>query len=145
MVAAVRASGIRPRAFLIQDYHFYPLPALLRQAFPNTPILHYTHIPFPGPATLKLIPRYWRDTILAGMLGADVIGLQTLWDARSFLGSCEELLEAEVDYKNRTVLVADGRVVKIRMFPASTGPAAMQQTMDSPGVLSARQRLAPYL
>ena len=145
MVAAVRASGIRPRAFLIQDYHFYPLPALLRQAFPNTPILHYTHIPFPGPATLKLIPRHWRDTILAGMLGADVIGLQTQWDARSFLGSCEELLEAEVDYKNRTVLAADGRVVKIRVFPASTGPAAVQQTMDSPGVFSARQRLAPYL
>jgi trehalose 6-phosphate synthase len=145
MVAAVRASGIRPRAFLIQDYHFYPLPALLRQAFPNTPILHYTHIPFPGPATLKLIPRHWRDTILAGMLGADVIGLQTLWDARSFLGCCEELLDAVVDYKNRTVLAADGRVAKIRVFPASTDPAAVQQTMDSPGVLSARQRLAPYL
>jgi len=145
MVAAVRASGIRPRAFLIQDYHFYPLPALLRQAFPDTPILHYTHIPFPGPATLKLIPQHWRDAILVGMLGADVIGLQTLWDARSFLGSCEELLGAEVDYKNRTVLAADGRVVRVRVFPASTDPAAVQQTMHSPGVLSARQRLAPFL
>jgi trehalose-6-phosphate synthase len=58
------------------------------------------------------------------MLGADVIGLQTLWDARSFLGSCEELLGAEVDYKNRTVLAADGRVVRVRVFPASTDPAA---------------------
>ena len=145
MVDAVRASGICPRAFLIQDYHFYPLPALLRQMFPNIPILHYTHIPFPGPATLKLIPRHWRDAILTGMLGADVIGLQTHWDATSFLGNCEELLGAEVDYENKTVRAADGRVVRVRVFPASTDPAAVRQTMDSPGVLSARQRLAPYL
>jgi len=145
MVAAVRASRIRPRAFLIQDCHFYPLPALLRQAYPDTPILHYTHIPFRGPATLKLIPRQWRDAILMGMLGADIVGLQTLWDARSFLGCCEELLGAEVDYKNRIVLAADGRVVKVRVFAAGTDPAAVQQTMQSPGVRSARQRLAPYL
>jgi len=145
MVAAVRGSGIRPRAFLIQDYHFYPLPALLRQPFPNTPILHYTHIPFPGPATLKLIPKHWRDEILLGMLGADVIGLQTLWDSRSFLASCEELLGAEVDYKNGIVLAADGRAVTVHVFPAGTDPAAVQQTMHSPGVLSARQRLAPFL
>ena len=144
MVAAVRASGIRPSAFLIQDYHFYPLPALLRQAFPNTPTLHYTHIPFPGPATLKLIPQHWRDVILTGMLGADVVGLQTHWDARSFLGCCEELLGAEVDYQNRTVLAADGRAVRVRVFPASTDPVTVQQTMRSPSVLSARQRLAPY-
>ena len=144
MVAAVRASGIRPQAFLIQDYHFYPLPALLRQPFPNTPILHYTHIPFPGPATLKLIPQHWRNAILVGMLGADVIGLQTLWDARSFLGSCEELLGAEVNYTNQTVHAPDGRVVRVRVFPASTDPTAVQQTMHSSGVLSARQRLAPF-
>jgi trehalose 6-phosphate synthase len=145
MVEAVLASGIHPRAFLIQDYHFYPLPALLRQAFPGTPSLHYTHIPFPGPATLKLIPRQWRDAILLGMLGADVIGLQTRRDTRSLLGCCEELLQAQVDYKNSTVLAADGRVVRVRGFPASTDPAAVQQTMHSSGVLSARRRLAPFL
>ncbi len=145
MATAVRASGISPRAILIQDYHFYPLPALLRRVFPDIPILHYTHIPFPGPATLKLIPRHWRDAILAGMLGADVIGLQTLWDARVFLGSCEELLGAEVDYKKQTVHAADGRVVRVRVFPASTDPAAVQETMQSSGVFSARQRLAPFL
>jgi trehalose 6-phosphate synthase len=145
MAAAVRASGMRPSAFLIQDYHFYPLPALLRQSFPNTPILHYTHIPFPGPATLKLIPQHWRDAILLGMLGADVVGLQTLWDAKAFLGSCEELLGAEIDYKKQTVHAADGRVVRVRVFPASTDPTAVQETLHSSSVLSARQRLAPYL
>ena len=52
-------------------------PALLREAFPDTPILHFTHIPFPDPPVLRLIPDAWRQTILRGMLGADVVGLQT--------------------------------------------------------------------
>src|SRR5205085_8505177 len=63
---AIQESNIKPAAFLIQDYHLYPLPALLREVFPETPSLHFTHIPFPDPATLKLIPQSWRDTILHG-------------------------------------------------------------------------------
>src|SRR5262249_14169874 len=54
VVVAIRASGIKPRAFLIQDYHFYVLPSLLREVFPNVPILHFTHIPFPDAAAFKL-------------------------------------------------------------------------------------------
>lgn len=139
---AIRQAGITPRAFLIQDYHLYPLPALLREIYPETPSLHFTHIPFPDSATLKLIPQNWRDTILHGMLGADVVGMQTLWDARPFLGCCEELLGAEVDYKNSTVRARDGRRVKVRAFPASTDPAEAGQLMRSPKVAEARARLA---
>ncbi|PYK89747.1 MAG: hypothetical protein DME40_09875, partial [Verrucomicrobia bacterium] len=87
---AIRKSGIKPRAFLIQDYHLYPLPALLREVFPEVPSLHFTHIPFPDFTMLKLIPQSWRDTILQGLLGADVVGMQTEWDSRPFLGCCEE-------------------------------------------------------
>jgi trehalose 6-phosphate synthase len=139
---AIRESGIKPRAFLIQDYHLYPLPELLREAFPEVPSLHFTHIPFPDAATLKLIPQSWRDTILHGLLGADVVGMQTDWDARPFLGCCEELLGATVDYKNGTVVARDGRVVRVRTFPASTDPAAVKQSMQSPVVAAARSRLA---
>ena len=137
-------SGIRPRAFLIQDYHLYPLPALLREVFPQVPSLHFTHIPFPDAATLKLIPQGWRDCILHGLLGADVVGMQTNWDARPFLGCCEELLGAKVDYKNGTVLARDGRLVRVRVFPASTDPLAVEQSMLSPAVETARHRLARW-
>lgn len=142
---AVLSSGIQPRAFLIQDYHLYPLPALLRETFPDVPSLHFTHIPFPDPATLKLIPKEWRDTILNGLLGADVVGMQTQWDARPFLACCEELLDAEVDYQNGTVVADDGRVVRVRAFPASSDPAALEQTMQSSGVAAARARLSRVL
>lgn len=141
---AIEDSGIKPRAFLIQDYHLYPLPLLLRNAFPNVPSLHFTHIPFPDSATLKLIPQAWRDVILQGMLGADVVGMQTQWDARPFLGCCEELLGAAVDYENGTVRAADGRTVKVRAFPASTDPVAVEQSIQSPNVAAARTRLARW-
>jgi trehalose 6-phosphate synthase len=145
LVKAVRASGIQPRAFLVQDYHLYPLPALLREAFPNTPSLHFTHIPFPDPATLKLIPKSWRNAILSGLLGADLVGMQTEWDTRPFLMCCEELLGTEVDYARGKVRAPDGRQVRVRAFPASTDPEALNQTMGSPAVEAARSRLAPDL
>jgi trehalose 6-phosphate synthase len=139
---AILESGIKPRAFLIQDYHLYPLPELLREVFPDVPSLHFTHIPFPDSATLKLIPQSWRDTILHGLLGADVVGMQTDWDARPFLGCCEELLRATVDYKEGTVVARDGRVVRVRVFPASANPTAVKQSMQAPAVAAARERLA---
>jgi trehalose 6-phosphate synthase len=142
---AIRSAGIKPRAFLIQDYHLYPLPALLREMFPQVPSLHFTHIPFPDSATLKLIPKGWRDTILHGMLGADVVGMQTLWDARPFLGCCEELLGATVDYNDSSVISRDGRRVKVRVFSASADPKAVEESMRSPGLDAARTRLAPLI
>ncbi|MBV9007557.1 MAG: trehalose-6-phosphate synthase [Verrucomicrobia bacterium] len=138
---AIEESGITPRAFLIQDYHLYPLPALLREAFPKTPSLHFTHIPLPDSATLKLIPQSWRDTILQGLLGANVVGMQTEWDVRRFLSCCEELIGAEVEYKDRTVISRDGRRVRVRAFPASTDPAEIRQAMKLSGVQEARERL----
>jgi len=145
MVVAIRASGIKPRAFLIQDYHFYPLPGLLRQVFPDIPSLHFTHIPFPDAATLKLIPQSWREAILHGLLGADVIGMQTQWDARPFLGCCDELLGLSVDYPRSAVLAPDGRIVKVQVFPASVAPGEVRRVLRSPEAGTARERLAAHL
>src|ERR1051326_7927475 len=56
---SIAASGWNPDAFLLQDYHLYPLPAMLRKRFPSTPILHFTHIPFPGPGAWCQLPPAW--------------------------------------------------------------------------------------
>src|SRR5262245_21911063 len=49
MAEAVVATEMPVGAFLIQDYHLYPLAKLLRERFPDTPSLHFIHIPFPDP------------------------------------------------------------------------------------------------
>lgn len=139
---AIHDSGTPVSAFLIQDYHLYPLPALLRERFPGTPSLHFTHIPFPDPPTLRLIPDNWRRVILGGLLGADIVGMQTPSDVRNFRHACEELLGRDADAGRSTVTAPDGRTVRVRAFPASTDPAAVRELMDSPAVTQAVDRLA---
>jgi trehalose 6-phosphate synthase len=144
MAVAIARAGRRPRAFLVQDYHLYPLPDLLRASFPDTPVLHFTHIPFPDPPILRLIPDKWRQTILRGMLGADVVGLQTPMDVRSFLSCCVEFVDdAVVDGDRCAVRMSDGREVCVRAYPASVDPTALRRTMRSAEVAAADERLAP--
>ena len=143
LAVAIARSGRPPRAFLIQDYHLYPLPDLLRATFPDTPILHFTHIPFPDPPVLRLIPERWRQTILRGMLGADIVGLQTPMDVRSFLSCCTEFLDVAVDTARCVVQMGDGREVRVRAYPASVDPPALRRSMRSPEVAAADARLAP--
>jgi trehalose 6-phosphate synthase len=145
LAAAIAKDCAHARAFLIQDYHLYPLPALLRERFPQTPMLHFTHIPFPDVAVLKLLPAAWRTAILRGLLGADVVGLQTPQDVQAFLGACNDLLGLVVDPLRSTVLVEPRRRVAVRAYPASVNPTALLRTMQSAGVEAARQRLRPRL
>lgn len=131
-------------AFLIQDYHLYPLPQALRAFFPSTPMLHFTHIPFPEPSVFRLLPAPWRRRILNGLLSADVVGLQTSKDVRAFLACCADLLSGvDVDADEGTVTGEDGRAVRVRTYPASVDPAEISQSMQAPSVERSRRRLVP--
>ncbi len=141
---AIVATCDRPRAFLLQDYHLYPLPALLRERFPDTPILHFTHIPFPDSTVLQLLPRAWRETILRGLLGADVVGLQTHDDVTAFLACCQAFLGSSIDRDCATVVAEDGRTVRVRPYPASVEPRVLRRIMRSATVAAAHQRLADH-
>ncbi|MBI4213761.1 MAG: trehalose-6-phosphate synthase [Chloroflexi bacterium] len=141
LAETIRSSCSDVRAFLIQDYHLYPLPALLRQRFPDTPILHFTHIPFPVPPRMRLLPGAWREVILRGLLGADVVGMQTRGDADAFLDCCRELLGCSVDREKLAVETDDGRLVRVRVYPASADPAELGHAMQSPAVAEARARM----
>ncbi len=141
MADAIAATEIPARAFLIQDYHLYPLAALLRARFPKVPSLHFIHIPFPDPMTLRLIPRAWREAILRGLLGADVVGLQTPADVRAFLACCEEELGATVD-RERDMVIQAGHNVRARAFPMSIDPAEVSLMQASEAMNTAREALA---
>jgi trehalose 6-phosphate synthase len=93
---------------------------------------------------MKLIPAVWRETILRGMLGADVVGLQTPADVEAFLACCTNLLGVAID-PIRSTVVTQGRRVRVRAYPASVDPQALQRLMRSSAVASARQKLAPRL
>lgn len=144
IASAIASACPAPSGFLLQDYHLYPLPKVLRRYFPSVPILHFTHIPFPEPSLLKLLPSEWGRQIVEGLLAADVVGLQTHSDVQAFLACCAELVKtATVDLAGETVQAEDGRLVRVRAYAASVDPAEIRGAMQSDAVMHARRRLFP--
>ncbi|HJU44296.1 MAG TPA: trehalose-6-phosphate synthase [Vicinamibacterales bacterium] len=112
-VVADEAGGGEP-IVLVQDYHFALAPRILRHQLPHGRVVAFWHIPWPRPRTLRTCP--WALELLDGLLGSDIVGLQTDDDCRNFLGSVEALLDAEVDLSERTVTYR-GRVTAVRAYP----------------------------
>ncbi len=56
----------------VQDYHLMLVPEMLRRKRAKARIGWFCHIPWPPPDTFGILP--WREEILEGLLGADVLG-----------------------------------------------------------------------
>lgn len=96
----------------IHDYQLMLLPAMVREELPDTRIGFFLHIPFPSYELFRLLP--WREELLHGMLGADLIGFHTYDYARHFLSSIRRLLGLE----NNLGIVRDrNSMSKVDVFP----------------------------
>ncbi|ACU04433.1 bifunctional alpha,alpha-trehalose-phosphate synthase (UDP-forming)/trehalose-phosphatase [Pedobacter heparinus] len=92
----------------IHDYQLLLLPCLIRSEQQEVTIGFFQHIPFPSFEIFRLIP--WREQLIAGMLGADLLGFHTFDDARHFLSAASRLSSSNLSdniliYKNRQVVV----------------------------------------
>ncbi|MFZ1865022.1 MAG: trehalose-6-phosphate synthase [Polyangiales bacterium] len=56
----------------VQDYHLMLVPGMVRAERPKARIGWFCHIPWPPPDTFGILP--WREDLLEGLLGADVLG-----------------------------------------------------------------------
>ena len=122
----LRLADGRDAVTLVQDYHLALVPALLRGRSPEAPIVHFSHIPFAGPTEMRILPQPVRESLLAGMLGADVVGFQAPSWAENFLLCCRGLPDARVDLRRRLVRWKD-RDVRVRVYPISIDPAALRE------------------
>lgn len=98
--------------FWVHDYHLMLLPHFLRTYFPKTDIGFFLHIPFPSSEIFRILP--WRNEILEGMLGADLIGFHTYEYARHFLSSALRLLGHENEFGTITI---EDRLVMVDNYP----------------------------
>ncbi len=96
----------------VHDYHLLLLPRLLRDRLPQARIGFFLHIPFPAPDVFRALP--WRQAILEGLLGADLIGFHTPSYARHFTKVVQQLaaLKTSVDH-----FWWQGRTVRVGAFP----------------------------
>ncbi|SCL75910.1 Trehalose-phosphate synthase [Methanoculleus chikugoensis] len=96
----------------IHDYHLMLLPQMLRERLPDAEIGYFHHIPFPSFEVFRHLP--WRNEILSGLLGADLIGFHTYGYVRHFLSSVRRILGYEHSFGE----VRTGtRVVRTDLFP----------------------------
>ncbi len=125
----------------VQDYQLQLVPQLLRELRPDLRIGFFLHIPFPPIELYERIP--WRDELVDGLLGADLVGFQTPGAASNFLRLARRR-PGVVGAKGRAHL-ADGRMVRIRDFPISIDSQGFHDLANSPEVLQEADRLREEL
>lgn len=96
----------------IHDYHLLMLPQMIREQRPDISIGLFSHVPFPSFEIFRLLP--WRQEIIEGMLGADLIGFQTYDYVRHFMSSVRRLLGVD-SFFNRISI--GERTLKVDVFP----------------------------
>ncbi len=134
-----------PPYILLQDYHLYLAPAFVRQGVPDATILHFTHIPWPGPRYWGLLPEFMRRRIHEDMCACDIVGLQTMGDVRNFLHCCESMLDGvDIDY-GQCLLRYHGHTTRVRHYPISVDAEGLLNYVNSPEVETYKQRLRPLL
>lgn len=96
----------------VHDYQLALVPALVRARCPEARIGFFLHVPFPSPEVLRILP--WREELLRGLLGADVVGFHTASYAYHFAYACSQVLGLELA---GDLLKDDGRPVRVAAFP----------------------------
>ncbi|MCF8714765.1 bifunctional alpha,alpha-trehalose-phosphate synthase (UDP-forming)/trehalose-phosphatase [Joostella atrarenae] len=96
----------------VHDYQLLLLPQLIKEKRPDVSIGFFLHIPFPSYEIFRTFP--WREELLTGMLGADLIGFHTYDYERHFLSSVKRILRLDVKFNE---VIYHDRIVKVDSFP----------------------------
>ncbi len=111
----------------VQDYQLQLVPQMLREQRPDLHIGFFLHIPFPPTELYIQLP--WRDQILRGLLGADLVGFQLGGGAQNFQRLVRQRLH--LDTRREFVHAADGRTVMARAYPISIAAEALHALASS--------------
>lgn len=120
----------------IHDYQLLLLPMMLREAMPDITIGFFLHIPFPSQELFRLIP--WREELLQGLMGADLLGFQTYDDVRHLVSSASRILGAHA-YAGR--LEYEGRTLIVESFPISIDTEKFVRLAKSEEVAQQKERI----
>ncbi len=102
----------------VHDYHLLLTPAMIREARPDLHLGLFLHIPFPAPQLMAVLP--WREQIIDGMLGADLIGFQTSDDADRFRAVADRYGSTPiVEHTRGAARGSSSRRSEVGVFPIS--------------------------
>jgi len=134
---------IQPGDFVwIHDYQLFLLPDMIRRSFPKLDIGFFLHIPFPSFEMFRLLPRNWREAILKGMTGADVIGFHINDYTQYFIRSVKRTLGYKVD---QNYISIDSRLCKADAFPIGIDFTKFHNACYSPKTNFQKNKIRKYL
>jgi trehalose 6-phosphate synthase len=128
---------------MLQDYHLYLTADYIRQKSSTEKqpiILHFIHIPWPGPEYWQILPPAMRQKILESLCGVDLLGFQTEEDSLNFIRTIEsQIPEASVSFEHRRIWHKN-HATHIREFPISIDVGSLETLADDPEVLENKQK-----
>lgn len=134
--AVLQEAGSDPAVVLVHDYQLALVPRLIKEVRPDLRVGLFWYIPWPDAETFRICP--WRDELLSGMLGADLIGFHLQQYCNHFMETVDRLIDARLDWEHFSI-ESQGHLSRVRPFPIG-----VENKVDHPiptGIILA-QRLA---
>lgn len=125
---------------MLQDYHLFMAGKHIRELTDTPFLFHFTHIPWPEPNYMRILPGEMRVQILKGMLSNDLVGFQSRLYASNFLLCCEAFLGCPINWRKRTVAWED-REIYVRTYPISIDHGGLKRTSMNAEVCEHESRL----
>jgi trehalose 6-phosphate synthase/phosphatase len=122
----------------IHDYQLFLLPGMIRSKAPEVTIGFFLHIPFPNFEIFRLLHRSWKEKIIHGLLGADLIGFHTQEYVQHFLKTLR--MVTGIDHQYRLAFVGS-RVIKADMFPIGIDYEKFHDAAGQEEVISQRNAI----
>ena len=96
----------------VHDYQLLLCPRMIKTKRPDITVGFFLHIPFPSFEIFRIFP--WREELLDGILGSDLIGFHTYDYVRHFLSSVKRILKHDVIFNKINI---GSREVLVDTFP----------------------------
>jgi trehalose 6-phosphate synthase len=128
-------------AIWIQDYQLQLVPSMVREQLGHdVRIGFFLHIPFPPLEIFGRLP--WREEVVRGLLGADVVGFQTRQSVLNFARSARAFGGATGPAE---ALHVDGRIVRAESVPIAIDTADFRSLAVDHSTVDASHRLREEL
>lgn len=134
-----------PAVVMLQDYHLYLAPAMIRARHPSVVMQQFIHIPWPDVRCWHFLPIDIALAIYSGLVGNDIIGFQTERDARNFLEGARTLLDGAVVDFEEGALWWQGRRTQARAYPISISVKGEQRIVQSAAGRRSAEQIQPFL
>src|SRR5690606_41389808 len=119
----------------IHDYHLCFLSELMRERLQDATNGFFLHIPIPSYAIFRLLHREWKQKLIGGLLGAELIGFQTHEYVQHFLKTVRMVMGHDHQFRG---IALGNRTVKVDLFPLGIDYALFHNAIQTPSTIKAR-------